>query len=364
LRKIGILTYHHPENRNYGAMLQLFALYTTIQNLGHESVVIQYDFFKNINRRKKFKQKIKNWIIYHLSIRPFKKFSDQYLINKTKKVDENNISALNEDFDLFVVGSDQVWRYNYVPSIKTFFLDFVSEKIPKVAYAASFGVDQWNEAPKNITEEISRLIKRFSSVSVRESSGLKICNNFGVNATLVLDPVFLISINIYNSLIDKSESIQSRRNYIAKMLLDSNDSVEEEIGRLAKNQKKRIVDLNGSSIPFIHGISKRKFSISEWLSLIKNSDLVITDSYHCIAFSIIYNKNFIYLGNKDRGNTRLESLWILLGINRQALQNPSFHDLLGESKIQINYDKVNTNLLEAKRNSMNFLKAALKSVEK
>src|SRR5690606_11296305 len=135
-------------------------------------------------------------------------FIGQFFTNKTplsynKEQYKKSIGFL----DAIIVGSDQVWRYNYVKeNYRYYLLDYLSAQTLKISYAASFGVDKW-EGSEETVQHVSHLLKQFDAVSVREKSGIKICSNtFDYqNAVHVLDPTFLPEVNFYNDLIDKEK---------------------------------------------------------------------------------------------------------------------------------------------------------------
>jgi len=117
----------------------------------------------------------------------------------SSKVDEKLLD--NYNFDAYVVGSDQVWRPCYSPQLSTFFLDFLegNSTVEKIAYTASFGVDDWKFTNKQI-KEFGRLLKLFDAISVREDSTVELCKNyFGVEATHLLDPTMLLGSDVYTS---------------------------------------------------------------------------------------------------------------------------------------------------------------------
>jgi len=352
--KIGILTYHFPENRNYGAMLQLYALYTTLSRMNHIPYVINYKFTKDTNFG--LKGKVKNLLIKYFATSNFAKFSKTFLPNKTKLVDDKSANELNSELDLFIVGSDQVWRYNYVPHITNFFFDFVDDNHKKISYAASFGLDQWNEAPIEVTNQVKVLINRFEAVSVREKSGIDVCRKFDKEAQLVLDPVFLLSKSDYELLIKFDKKRKKQKNqYIAKMILDPITEYDDLISAFGKKTRTNIIDLNGTKLPFINHITNKKHSISHWLNLIKNSKLVITDSFHCIAFCIIFNKQFICLSNVQRGLSRLESLLEVLGLKNRIVTSLSENHFSESIHNIINFDQVQLRLNKLKEDSLTFL---------
>ncbi|MFQ3578656.1 MAG: polysaccharide pyruvyl transferase family protein [Bacteroidales bacterium] len=354
--RIGILTYHYPENRNYGALLQLYALYSTLERMGHIPYVIRYKF-GSISYQG-FKGFIINILIYILETRVFISFSKKYLKNKTIPVTHANAHHLNDCLDTFIVGSDQVWRAKYVPNIKDFFFQFVNENKKKISYAASFGSDTWNEVSQEVTEEIKLLLTRFSAVSVREQSGIEICKKLGCNnAEIVLDPVFLLSQSDYLKLIKRKHAKQKTISYF---LLDSISlTTFNTIQSFSKSQKATLINLKGKQLPIIPQGIPLKYSFSQWLFYIQNSELIITDSFHCVAFCLIFKKQFICIPNINRGFTRLESLLKILDLQDRISPELNVNSLNYAHNNPIDYLKVNSILEPLKEKSINFLKQNL-----
>ncbi len=187
-------------------------------------------------------------------------------------------------FDALIVGSDQVWRPMYNYNIEDCFLSFVSHmNLKRVAYAASFGTDKW-EFTQQQTEQCAVLAKRFDGISVREKSGVALCNKYlGVNATHVLDPTLLMKSQDYIKL---CSHISKREPFIFAYVLDES---EEKIKSIVNFAERR-------GLPyFIKGADNTVSdddTIELWLSYFRDAAFVVTDSFHGTAFSIIFNKDF------------------------------------------------------------------------
>lgn len=382
-KKVGILTFSHTKNMNFGAMLQSYALYTAIERCGYESYIIDWDIkkklifsFKSINAISKYSflkavirriigvslSPLLNLISIKIGGSTFFEFSKKYLPNKTIKVTKNSFSKLNNSIDIFVVGSDQVWRYKSCPDIKTFFLDFVEDEKIKFAYAASFGIDKWNEAPVDITHEVSHLIKRFNRISVREDKGVDICSStFGVNATQVLDPTLLLEKSDYEKIINEGNFLYTiKSDFIAVMLLDniSNDSFNKKLSNITQLST---INIKGAELKLIGRQFVKFNSIPHWLEMIQKAHFIVTDSFHCAVFCLIFEKPFAVIINKERGSNRLESLLSLFKINDVLFE--SKEEFLN-SKIwmtKINYRSIKEKIKEERMKSIQFLNNALKN---
>lgn len=353
--KLGILTFHYPENKNFGASLQTYACMKLMKNFDKHAKIINYCKNNYSNSLiKKFLRNIesKNFIKYN------KKF-----IDKTRKFNKNDkLDKLNEEFDTFIVGSDQVWRSKYLNNMTShYFFDFVDDNKKKIAYAASFGVDYW-EGDEKLTEEIKPLIKRFDYISVREESGIEICKNtFGVdNVVCVLDPTLMIDKEDYQPILDDwQDKSHLKKKYIAHMLLDDTEQLRNGSKKIADYLEAEINYIKGKSFKFLGKTITSYNRVSQWLTYLKDAELVITDSFHCAVFSIIFHKKFVVVANTARGIARLETLLGKVGLEDRFFTN--IDDVL-ESGIlhkEINYQEVDKKLEIHRKYSMNFLKKAL-----
>ncbi len=355
--KIGILTFHHS-NYNYGAVLQAFAIYKLIENVGYTPFVINF-IPQPPTLRKKIAARIIAILGFHFW--KFRVNNIPGILPPTNSL--SKLKELNNILDAFIVGSDQVWRYrNDLESMYRYYLDFVDDEKVKIAYAASFGIDYW-EADEKVTQKIRTLVNRFNAVSVREKSGVKICKNtFGITCTDVLDPTLLIDPMYFNELADKKSISNSKKGRLVYMILDDSVVKENYFKKVASKNNLKFTPINGKKLLSRKGLYLFK-SVNTWLSHIKNAEIVITDSFHCTVFSIIFRKKFVCLGNKHRGITRLQNLLNLLKLeSRLIVDINDFHEELIKSAID--YRQVDGILLNEKIRSLDFLKKSLSLAEK
>ncbi len=311
--KIGVLTLV-PKN-NYGGILQATALCGYLSSQGHEVVLINKNRFKKpllvratlgLLERLPF-QNIKNKRQDYLKTKRLKPFIDKHLPRKSREIiSARDLQKLvrDEEFDAVVVGSDQVWRYQYIGDghHNVFFLDFETEKpVKKIAYAASFGKDKW-EAPEHIAE-ISRLLGRFDAISTREKSGVGLCKGaFGItNAVDVLDPTLLVGAEFYERFFDGFYELRPTKNFTTYIL---DQSFEKQ--KIIDAVKAGLDPITGKlrQVNLAQNESGRFYSVEEWLWNIKTAEFVVTDSFHGMVFSILFEKQFIVIGNEERGLSR------------------------------------------------------------
>lgn len=311
--KVGIIT--QPLIGNYGGALQLFALQFVLKKMNVHSVLIDFLpkgqskfryvlsciktfflLFSPRNRRSFCKRILNNRITC------IEDFLNKY-INKTDIVEDYSDKIINEyNLEVIIVGSDQVWRPKLNKSIKNMFLSFCCEKkIKRIAYAASFGVDNWEYTLKQ-TRVCSKLAKKFDAISVREESGVKLCEeHLGIKATWVLDPTLLLTKEDY--LLICEEVPVCEKKYLAVYVLDENEEVTVAYEKEAANRE--------LVIKKFHADSKSTLTVPEWLAMFRDASYIVTDSFHGTVFSIIFGKEFKCIYNHGRGAARFESLMSL-----------------------------------------------------
>lgn len=353
---IGILTFHFSKY-NYGAVLQTYSTYKTVESLGYKANIINYE-----PKTGSFKEKVWNFIMTFLGYN-FLLFRKKNLPNILKKTQNSTeLKELNYYIDGFIVGSDQVWRYiDNTEALYRYFFDFVDEDKIKVSYAASFGVDDWPTNNTVVTKNIKNLLSRFDSISVREDSGVSICNHvFNVKAIQVLDPTLLADKNIFDDLL-KNQTI-NRNKILSYMMLHNNLNYEYYFKKLAKDNKLNFKRVQGKKIyP-----KKMMFlfnSVSKWLAYLRDAEFIVTDSFHCVCFAIIFNKKFIVISNPVTGVTRLKSLLKLIKQEHRFYTdiNKIPENILN---IDIDYEIVDSIIKLEKINSLEFLKKALSKIHK
>lgn len=375
--KIGILT--QPLHNNYGGLLQCFALQTILKRLGHETWVVQREY---VRRKLNFLQCLFYYVKQVIKVflgrkyigllnpqkveyvkRNTKYFSSEYITPKTDVIfstESLRINYLNQRFDAYVVGSDQVWRPCYSPCITNYFLDFLSpdEKVKRIAYAASFGVDDW-EYSEEETATCRDLLTLFDGVSVRENSAATLCEKYldRNDALHVLDPTMLLEKEDYISLVDSEKESKSSGNLFYYILDDSEEKlwivefISEQIGAVPFTQmpkcKITYENLKDRLDDCVYP------SVTAWLRAFMDAEMVVTDSFHGCVFSIIFNKPFWVIGNKERGFARFDSLLSIYGLQDRLIDS---ENMPIDVNAPIDWSRVNSIKKEWQQKSMNFLK--------
>lgn len=373
--KIGILTLHL--HNNYGGILQAYALQKVLQQMGHDVTLIDKSRFIKLPLFKKypsyFKRLIKN-VLFHsnLVVRWDKKYNDDmnvisintypFILKYIKRIEANNnySNIKQDDFDAFVVGSDQVWRPKYFGQtiIPCAYLYFAKEwNVKRISYAASFGTEDW-EYTEEQTAECKELIRLFDAVSVRESSAVELCKkHFDTSAMHVLDPTMLLDASDYIKLFEDENTAQSPGSLMC-YILDENKEKQEVVSCIEQTLHLKSFSVNSkyevADAPMEERIQP---PVEAWLRGFNDAEFVITDSFHACVFSILFEKPFIVYGNKNRGMARFHSLLSIFGLENRLITNSE--DALRVINEPINWEAVNVKKKEWQEKSLNFLKTNL-----
>lgn len=372
--KIGILTL--PLHTNYGGILQAYALQTILENMGHEVVVFDTPNEYPLPPLWKLPICFAKRIMMKCLGKPQKVFVERHLNHERLVISQNIqpfvdtyihrkvIRSFKElkatDYDAIVVGSDQVWRTIYFtpmwfhqPMDNAFLVFAENWNIRRLSYAASFGTDKW-EYTKEETEKCKKLIGKFNAISVREDGGVDLCRkHFNVSAQHVFDPTMLLSKEDYMELFLKSKTPRSKGNLLV-YVLDEKPELNMLVDNIVK--ERHLVPFSVNNPYEADGskpLEKRiKLSVESWLRGFYDADIVVTDSFHACAFSIIFKKQFVVIGNKSRGMSRFESLLKMFGLEDRLITG--FNDF--QKMKEIDYDVVYEKYEVLKDVSYRFLK--------
>ena len=358
--KIGIIT-HWKDNDNYGAALQSYALQRYLRDIGHDAYVIRY--YPRVERHtlsQRFLNVIKkpHLVIDYIKmkfipdhrdtwdkLRDFSSFRERFI--SYSPVVYHGLEELRSNppvADLYITGSDQVWHGSLeITENRTFFLDFGEEQTRRISYAASFGR---NYFPCDNEELFKELLHRFYSISMREESGLRILRERGLNCTRCLDSTLLLDGLHYKGLMDK-------RRHAGKFAFFYTVNVKSPDGIYWNNLRdhfrregiQSVVTTGSGYIPASEIFVGAKYDyapVQGWLSNIYYSEIIITASFHGIVFSILFQKDFVYIpigGKHGAGNDRVTDLLESMGLNdRIANSWENLRDILDKN---INYSNLN-----------------------
>lgn len=340
MKKVGIITI---ESMNFGNRLQNYAL---------QQVVKSQNFTVRTLHRNRiisgYKASLKRYVqsILQTKVAKFRQF-DSYIEFSDITIGRDDYPEdLADKFDYFVVGSDQVWNphFDFVAG-KCDFLAFAKDN-QKISYAASFGISQ---IPLERKEEYAEYLETFKAISVREKQAAKIVKDLtDKTATVVLDPTLLLDETDWKK-VEKRSHWRPRHKYVFVYALgDKSDRFKSKIEQLRKEYE--IFDVcavqkNGRKLPV---------GPSEFIYLLRNAEIVLTDSFHATVFSIIFHKKFITFNRIGLNmNSRIESLAELIEEKDRLNEYGNL-----DCEIEIDYKKVDEILKRERKKSIEFLKSA------
>lgn len=315
-----VLTITTSYANNYGALLQCYALsyYLNTQE-GIECEVIQY-YRPNYKRSwtvfrqaRNFKEFIKlSYMMLNIPmcIRRIKKnklmrqFQRDYIpFTQQAYYTVNSIYEKPPQADVYICGSDQIWNMKYVFEGKgIYFLDFVPDGKRRVAYAPSIA-DSWKEEH---IERLTPLLSKFDAISIREKGNLVQLQNIYPNATVTIDPVFLLGKEYWKKI--ARTLLCPKEPYIFCYFLSVSELGVKTVKKLHQLTGYKVVHLNLNALDkFQSDYHIRVASPLDFVGLISKASLVCTNSFHCSAFSIIYHKNFCFIP-KGMANERVVNL--------------------------------------------------------
>ncbi|VEP12236.1 Polysaccharide pyruvyl transferase [Hyella patelloides LEGE 07179] len=366
--KVGIITFHHTTN--FGATLQTYGLWKAIKNQGHKVEIIDY---RPASATQYYRERIINPISWNFDFLPWLKLLLKYFfpglakyikmrlfliselnLSEKKFINKEQLKSFLEstkNYDAIVCGSDQIWCINSIRGFDTsYFLDFVNNNCRKLSYAASLGpADSFEEH----CEYISKLIRDFDNVSVRDSNSLNLIRqNCGISAVKVLDPTFLVNyqkvFNLRKNPINKEYLLL----YIEKIM---NSQEIEFIQFLAKKRNLTIISIGEPC--YIANKTIVNLSPTDWLSYFNHASYVITNFYHGTIFSIKFNKQFTTLARKSKLN-KTGDLLNDLGLSNRFVSNIQ-SNLFEQQLKEINYDIIGKKLETEISKSKTYLSDAL-----
>ena len=314
-------------SNNYGGLLTCYALCETIKKLNYKPLVVK---------------------LYKPQTDRIDNFAKKYLNVTEKTYNQVNIAELNKFVETFIVGSDCVFAPEFY--IKSFLLDFVNGDKKKISYAPSFGQKFFNGS-YNLKNIFNYYLEKFDFLSVRELSGVDLCKKeFNLNATQVMDPVFLLDKNDYINLIETKD--ENDTNDVSHYLFKPDEYTDVMLQELEQNFGNNVCNIN---------MKVSDISLSQWLSNIKNSKFLLTQSFHGACFAIIFNIPFVFAGRESFDTGRIESVLEILGLQNRIIDYNGTFDSRPDLFEPIDWDRVNSILEKEKERSIKWLKEALEA---
>ncbi len=376
VKKAGIITFHCADN--YGAVLQCYALKKYIETNSIETEIIKYEpsfitdnykVFPSKETKERYLKKggikylikelylerIKTFIPRVKKVNKFNSFRKKHIGIKGKVIKDISKAKLQK-YDYYIAGSDQIWNPKLTNGIDdAYYLEFAPNDKVKIAYAASLGVDNIEGYEELIKEKLNN----FDYIAVREKTGKDILEKISdKNLELVIDPVFLLSQQQWIDIIDDKKRIKEK--FIFLYCFDNNKPAIEWANYLSDKYNLPIVH-------FYFGGLRAKIKNDggcfyfdgpiDFLWYIKNAEYIVTSSFHCIAFSIIYEKQFYPFIYADRGSRIVDLIESLQVDTKIYSYESKLEDFIEK---EIYYDNISKNIDNLSGHSKNYLKNALK----
>ena len=381
MKKVGIVSCYFKNN--YGSMLQAYATKKILDNnnIPNETINIDNNIDFKKGKRKYYASQLFNFKFIKSKFGMIKLKLDKKIVKNLGKnisIRDSKYKEFRKEFNLsiscpdykslseivevkysdIIVGSDQLWLpVNVVSDYYT--LNWVSDNINKISYATSFGI---SKIPDKYTDEYKKFLSRINHLSVREESGKKICDEYGITSKVVCDPTILLTKDEW-----EQEAVQERiipDKYILCYFLGSNIEHRKFAEKLKKKTGYKIVSLNHADeyvkySDIFADITPYDIGPREWINLIKNAEYVCTDSFHGTVFSLLFNKTFFDFrryseSNKMSTNSRIDSLLDLAGVDKNRILTGN-EDVDTVIKYKINYNKVNKNIDKIRQESKKWL---------
>lgn len=351
--KIALLTIWHVGN--YGAELQAYATIKMLTSMGHDVTII--DIRENEKPGMSVKAKMAQ-VISHITpaYRSFNSFWEQFFPNKTRHYKSvEDLMSDPPEADVYMVGSDQVWNPDITQEKKLlYFLNFGAEDSKRISYASSFGTSVWSEEAVT-TDNINQLLKRFSAIGCREQSGVNILKSrFGIDANRVLDPTLLFE--AYPELTGEIKQVKS----LAYYPLTNYPELDRYCESLAQRIGLELRNANETK-HLTNTIAWTRPSVQDWIRRIAEAEFVVTPSFHGLAFSLIYKRQFMVInhGSNPQRTARITDLLDELGLSDRFCQ--SFEEANAKKlwDKKIDYTAVSEKLAKLRNESIDFLNKAL-----
>lgn len=321
---------------NYGAVMTGYALQKALEEMGYSNRLVLY-MNKAVRRHNED----------YFNESHFKKFSDKY-IKSTELYSDSSLPELNRATNTFIVGSDQVWRTNLQGVNKwAYYLNFADAKAKKIACAASFGL---NEFLGGLDDEVMARfwLKHFDAVSVREHEAQTLCaDRWGIDSSVVVDPVFYIDRSHYDAMADTAAP-KTPKEYILAYFLGKSDNDAKVISEYSRKTGLPVVELKVNET-----------TTEEWLYYIKHAKLILTNSFHGVCFSVIFNREFVCVAERDKAYPRFTTVLGKLGLMERARPSSEFEQCADIENIPIDYAAVAEKLDKERQYALDWLKRAM-----
>lgn len=360
MKKTGIM--NHWMVNNYGALLLAYALEKKLIDLGYDVETISYlpdEVLKPWRTSMIPKIGVFQYFLrlgyFCVFILPrqknFSKLRAQMRTSLAKYTDRT-ICQISNQYEKILIGGDQLWNCKINYYNKNNFLPFIREKNRKIVYAASLSQDKMREG---FEEEFRELAEGFGYVTTRERRATELIEELtNLSAPRVADPAFLLDVQEWEAL---AKPYNQQEKYIFVYQVQSDAIIPDFSSRLAKEKNLKIIYCPFPLKKFIRCKRKPYISPEQWLGYIKNAEYIVTDAFHGLVFSIIFNKKFaveISDYGRDTGS-RITNLLELFGLEDRLLTEEHLLDI----EKPIDYTAINKKIIADRENSIQHIHAMM-----
>ncbi len=352
--KVKIITCHYAYN--YGAVLQTHALCSLLNESGVTTEVINYRPYyyrgstKSKNKLKLLLRKVIRVPDNIKSEKVFYSFLKRYVPMTEEYKDYSQLEKANPEADLYIAGSDQIWNFSLPNGYDPFFyLKFVKNGGFKISYAASLSAD-------DITDEQMTYLRDnladFDALSVREATGKTLLEKCGLkDIKTAMDPVYLHDRSFWDAMAKKPKMSDDK--YILVFAFNRQKHVFEAAKKLAKKHGYKVYSINTFWEDVFQGTDKYFWNCipEEFLYLIKHAQCVVTNSFHGLSFSLLFNRPVVLFEKDDKGNSRMTDLLTTLDLKDEILAKPG--DEINIPKLD--FDTINSRIEQKRQQSREFL---------
>lgn len=345
--KAYIITFHWATN--YGAVLQAYALQSYLLSHGYDIKIINYvpsGYKKTLLRslRARSVKRIYKQLLEYRKEQKIEKFRKKYLCLTEKYSNQESLKEHNWENALYICGSDQIWNPFFTLHGENkvtlpYFLDFTSQG-RKISYAASFGVTNISPEMEHV---IVPLLDEFSRITVREKSAVSMLHKLKIKAELICDPVFLLQRIDYERLFQGKE--KKEKTGIFRYILHEEQDVAFQMAESVRRELHE--DFRGNV---------DTMSVEEWLETLSTSNFVVTNSFHAIAFSLLFHVPFVAVLIKNSGmNDRIITLLETVQLSKRAVFDMTQGQIKSLVKENIEWSIVDCNIQNMRNKAVKLL---------
>lgn len=360
-KRIGLITIYHVPN--FGSVLQTYATQILLENLGMECRIINYKYPNEWHYSQgRPKPTIKTIIGHLFGLKPSHRKANKLIDFKKKYFNftkmYKSLAELKKadwsDYDMFAVGSDQIWKAHFTLGDSVFLLSFIPDDKYRISIASSFAS---KNVPDKFIDKYKKYLRKFNAISVREDNGIDIIKNdlqLDCTPEVILDPTLLLSKEQWLQIVPRSNFMKKKKYILLYMLtyaFEPRPYIFQVIRYLQAQEDYEVIALEGytpkEQALGIEMINKTDSSIPEFLDLFVNADVVVTSSFHGTAFAVNFGKSLISIVPEENNDDRQSSFLKSVGLDC-CIAHPN----IAINKIEYNYDKKSAlHKLEVLRNN-------------